>query len=74
MKINIGESNIRQNSVWQISHTCMHIRTYGIPHKKFTFRTMAILSKYAYLRGSSCVPYFILLPRTYVLARVCIPA
>ena len=37
--------------------------------KKFTFRTVAILSKYVYLRSSSYIPYFTLTPyvRTYLL-------
>ena len=39
--------------------TYAHIHTVRLI-KKLTFRTVAILSKYAYLRSSSYVPYFTL--------------
>ena len=44
-----------------VSYTCNKSHTVRLI-KKFTFRTVAILSKYAYLRSSSYVPYFTLTP------------
>ena len=70
------------NKTYLSTFPCKYVGTCTITVyliKKFTFRTVAIHSKYAYLRSSSYVPYFTLTPyvRTAgvrILAGVCVPA